>query len=70
MSIENTAEYETVDPKQALTKRSGQALGWHHQKLILRLGKAGTQTSHRPRKVGKERLEAVHSQIVGIPSLK
>ena len=61
-----------MDPKQVSTKRSGQALGWPHQKLIPRVqGKVqvrlGAQT---PWKVGKERFEAVHSQKVSIRSLK
>jgi hypothetical protein len=66
-----------VDPKQALTKRSGQALGWPHQKLIIQgkvlpveVRKAGAQTSYSPWKVGKQRLGGVHSQKVSIPSLK
>jgi hypothetical protein len=47
------AECETVDSKQASTKRSGQALGWLHQKLIpvAEVQKAGAQTSYRPLKV-------------------
>ena len=32
--MRNTAECETMDPKQALTKRSDQALVWPLQKLI------------------------------------
>jgi hypothetical protein len=62
-----------MDPKQALTKRSGQALEWPRQKLKVlpvEVRKAGAQTSYRPWKVGKDHLGAVHSQKVSIPSLK
>ena len=64
-----------MDPKQASTKRSGQALGWLHQKLIPQalvpeVQKAGAQTPYRPLKDGKERLWALHSQKVNIQSLK
>ena len=75
--MKTTAECETMDPKQASTKRSGQALGWPRQKLIpqtrrwvLQVRGAGAQTSYRHWKVGKGRLGAVHSQKVSIPSLK
>ena len=61
-----------MDPKQASTKRSGQALEWHHQKLSPqgKVRKTGALTSYRPWKVGKERFEAVHSHKVSIPSFK
>jgi hypothetical protein len=68
-----------VDSKQASTKRSGQALGWLHQKLIpqalvVAVQKAGTlacaQTSYRPLKAGKERFGALHSPKVNFQSLK
>ena len=32
--VENTVECEMMDPKQAMTKESGQALRWLRQKLI------------------------------------
>jgi hypothetical protein len=64
-----------VDSKQASTKRSGQALGWLHQKLIpqalvAEVQKAGAQTSYRPLKAGKERFGALHSPKVNLQSLK
>ena len=64
-----------MDPKQASTKRSAQALGWPRQLQkgepeVLEVRKAGAQTPYRPWKVGKGRLEVVHSQKVSIPSLK
>ena len=75
----NTAECETVNSKQASTKRSGQALGWLHQKLIpqalgAEVHKAGAlgpaQTSYRLLKAGKERFGALHSPKVNFQSLK
>jgi hypothetical protein len=64
-----------MDPKQALTKRSGLALGWPRQKLIpqgkgLEVRNAGAQISYRPWKVGKDRLGAVHSQKVSFSYLR
>jgi hypothetical protein len=62
---ENTGECEMMDPKQASTKKSGQALGWLRQKLILQalvpvveVQKTGAQTSHRSSKVGREHFGA------------
>jgi hypothetical protein len=69
-----TVECETMDSKQASMKRSPQALGWPHHNLkwvpLVEVRKAGAQTSYRHLKVGKERLGALHSQIVKIQSLK
>jgi hypothetical protein len=68
-----------VDSKQASTKRSGQALGWLHQKsipqaLVAEVQKAGAlaraQTSYRPLKAGKERFGALHRPKVNFQSLK
>jgi hypothetical protein len=64
-----------VDSKQASTKRSGQALGWLHQKLIpqalvVEVPKAGVQTSYRFLKAGKECFGALHILKVNVQSLK
>jgi hypothetical protein len=47
-----------MDPKRALMKKSGQALGWFRQKLIpqasvpvVEVQKSGVQTSYRSLKV-------------------
>jgi hypothetical protein len=75
--MRNTAVFEIMDPKQASTKRSGQALGWLHRKWIpqgsapvVEVRKAGAQTSNRPLKDRKERFGALHSRKVNIQSLK
>jgi len=66
-----------MDPKQASTKRSGQALGWLRQKLIpqasvlvVEVRKTGVPTSYGSLKVGKECFGAVHSPKVKIRSSK
>jgi hypothetical protein len=66
-----------MDPKQASTKKSGQALGWLHQKLIpqasvpvVEVRKSGVQTSYMSLKGGREHFGAVHSLKVKIESLK
>jgi hypothetical protein len=65
-----------MDPKRALIKKSSQALGWFHQKLIpqasvpVEVRKSGMQTSYRSLKVGREHFRVVHSLKVKIQSLK
>ena len=65
-----------MDPKQASTKKSSQALEWLHQKLIpqasvpvVYVQKAGAQTSYMPLKAGREHFRALHSPKVNIQSL-
>ena len=65
-----------MDPKQASTKKSGQALGWLRQKLIpqasvpvVEVG-SESQTSYRSLKVGREHFGAVHTLKGKIQSLK
>ena len=64
-----------MDPKQASTKKSGQALGWLRQKLIPQASvpvvvrKTGAQTPYRSSKVGREHFEVVHTLKVKIQSL-
>jgi hypothetical protein len=65
-----------MDPKRALMKKSGQALGWFCQKLIpqasvpVEVQKSSMQTSYRFLKVGREHFGVVHSLKVKIQSLK
>jgi hypothetical protein len=66
-----------MDPKQASTKKSGQALGWHRQKLtpqasvpVVEVRKTGAQTSYMPLKAGRECFGALHSQKETRQSLK
>jgi hypothetical protein len=66
-----------LDPKQASTKKFGQAWEWLRQKLIaqasgpvVKVRKAGTQTLYRPLKAERERFGALHSPKVRIQSLK
>jgi hypothetical protein len=66
-----------MDPKQASTKKSGQALGWLRQKLIpqasvpvVEVGITGSETSYRSLKVGREHFGAVHTLKGKIQSLK
>jgi len=66
-----------MDPKQASMKKSGQALGWLHQKLIpqvsapaVEVRKTGAQTSYTSLKVGREHFGAVHTLKGEIQSLK
>jgi hypothetical protein len=62
-----------MDPKQASTKKSGQALGWLRQKLTVPVedvGKTGTLILYRPLKAGREHFEDMHSPKVKIQSLK
>jgi hypothetical protein len=65
-----------MDPKQASTKKFGQALGWlrHWQKLIpqasVEVQIAGAQTSYRSLKVGREHFGAVHTLKGEMQSLK
>jgi hypothetical protein len=66
-----------MDPKWALMKKSGQALGWFRQKLIsqasvpvVEVQKSSVQTSYRSLKVGREHFRVVHSLKVKIQSLK
>jgi hypothetical protein len=68
-----------MDPKQGSKKKSGQAWGWLRQKLIphwhalgpvVKVRKAGAQTSYRPLKAERERFGALHSPKVKIQSLK
>ena len=66
-----------LDPKQASTKKSGQAWGWLRKKLIpqasgpvVKVQKTGTQTSYSPLKAERERFGAPHSPKVKIQSLK
>ena len=66
-----------LDPKQVSTKKSCQAWGWLRQKLIpqasgpvVKVPKAGAQTSYRPLKADRERFGALHSPKVKIRSLK
>jgi hypothetical protein len=66
-----------MDPKPASTKKSGQALGWLRQNLmhqasgpVMKVRKAGTQTSYTPLKGKRERFGALQSQTVKIQPLK
>ena len=63
-----------MDPKQASTKKSGQALGWHRQKLIpqasVEVQKASAQTSYMSLEGGRERFGALHSRKGKWQSLK
>ena len=68
-----------MDPKQGSKKKSGQAWGWLRQKLIphwhasgpvVKVRKAGAQTSYSPLKAERERFRALHSPKVKIQSLK
>jgi hypothetical protein len=66
-----------MDPKQASTKKSSQALGWLCQKLIpqasvpvVEVWKTGAQTSYRSLKDGREHFGVVHTLKVKIQSLK
>jgi hypothetical protein len=63
-----------LDPKQASTKKSGQAWGWLHQKLIPQASgpvvKVGKTVAQRPLKAERERFGALHSPKVKIQSLK
>ena len=63
-----------MDPKQASTKKFGQALGWLRQKLIpqasVEVQIAGAQTSYRLLKVGIEYFGAVHTLKGEMQSLK
>jgi hypothetical protein len=74
-TADSHAECEIMDPKQASTKRSGQALGWLCQKLIPQLvvvpvevQKAGAQASYRHLKAGRARFGALHIPKVKIQS--
>jgi hypothetical protein len=72
-----------MDPKQASTKKSSQALGWLCQKLIpqasvpvveiwkvVEVWKTGAQTSYRSLKDGREHFGVGHTLKVKIQSLK
>jgi hypothetical protein len=66
-----------MDPKRVLMKKSGQALGWFHWKLIpqasvpvVEVQKSGMQTSYRSLKIVREHFGVVHSLKVKIQSLK
>jgi len=69
-----------MDPKQASTKKFGQALGWLRPKLkklisqasvpVVEVPKTGAQTSYRSLKVGIEHIGAVHTLKGKIQSLK
>ena len=66
-----------MDPKQASTKKSGQALGWLRQKgmpqasvPVVEVRKTGPQASCKSLKVGREHFGAVHTLKVKIQSLK
>jgi hypothetical protein len=63
-----------LDPKQASTKKSGQAWGWRHQKSIPQASepvhKTGAQTSYRFLRAERVRFGAPHSPKVKVQSLK
>ena len=66
-----------LDPKPASMKKSGQAWGSLHQKLIpqatlpvVKVPKAGGQTSYRPSKAERERFGALHTPKAKIQCLK
>ena len=66
-----------MDPKQALTKRSGQALGWLCQKLIsqglvpvVEVQNADVKTLYRHSKAERDRFRALHNLKVKSESLK
>lgn len=66
-----------LDPKQASRRKAGQAWGWPRQKLIpqgsapvVKVRKAGVQTSYRPLKAERERFGALHNPKAKIGFLK
>ena len=66
-----------MDPKQALMKRSGQALGWLRRKLIsqgsvpvVEVRTADVKTSYRHSKAEIDRFGALHNLKVKSESLK
>ena len=66
-----------MGPKQASMNKSGWALGWLHQKLmsqvsvsVVKVLKAGAQTSYRLLKAGRDHFGALHNPKVEVQSLK